>query len=153
MTATVGVARKRGYVAGVMGALGGGVLGTLIGIVAGIFYVENFMPNAGLDGLLPPIFAAAAGGTFGAGGGTWLALKARRHRAPGVTGLVVGGLTPFVMAGSAVASSYLGHHVLRRTDEDWIFPVLAAVGIVTVVAVIRTLVARGRGSDWDVPPH
>lgn len=152
MTATAAMTKKRGYLAGAIGAIGGGGPGTLTGIVVGIFYVEAFMPNAGLEGLLAPIVAAAVGGGLGTGAGTWLALKVRGHRAPGVTGLVAGGLTPFVLVGSAVASSYVEQHVLTRTDEALLFPVFACIGVVTVVAVTRSVVERRGGSDRDGPP-
>ena len=152
MAAQVGMAKKRGYVETAIGSLVGGVAGAFAGFVLGILYVDTFMPNAGLEGLLPPFLTMLAGITLGIGLGTWGALRLRKHLAAGITGLVAGFLgavaAVFVLWGVEVALD----DVTGRNASQWLAPTCAAAAAVLTAVGVRVAVARFRGSDWDEPP-
>ena len=153
MTTGASTAGKRGYLETAIGSLVGGVLGAVGGFVLGIAYVEAFMPNAGLEGLMPPFFTALAGVILGIGLGVWGALRLRGHLGAGVTGSVAGFLGPVAAAAVLWAVEVGLDDVTGRNASQWLAPTCATVAAVLTAVGVRVAVARFRGADWDQPPH
>jgi len=74
--------------------MGAGTLITL-GWHLGIAYSQKFMPNAELDGVIPPILGGFTGWWMGAVLGCWLGLRWRPYQEADKTATVLAALTPF----------------------------------------------------------
>ncbi|MFS0518948.1 hypothetical protein ACEYW6_30230 [Nostoc sp. UIC 10607] len=86
--------RQNGYLAAVAGGAIGAVVLMNLGVYLGIAYVKNFMPNAELEGLIPPFIGYFVGWWIGEVAGCWLALRWRNYRRAGKTALVLAIVTP-----------------------------------------------------------
>ena len=152
MTANARVTKKRGYLETAIGSLVGGVAGAIAGFVLGILYVDAFMPNAELEGIIPPLFGTLGGIALGIGVGVWGALRLRKHLAAGITGLVAGFLgavaAVVVLWGVEVALD----DVTGRNASQWLAPTWAAAAAVLTAVGVRAAVTTFRGADWDEPP-
>ena len=146
------MAKGRGYAETALGSLVGGTVGASGGFALGILYVDAFMPNAELEGILPPFFGTLAGITLGIGVGVWGALRLRKHLAAGTTGLVAGFLGAVVAVVVLWAVEVALDQVTGRNLSEWFAPACAAAAAVATAVGVRAAVARFRGSDWDAPP-
>lgn len=152
MAATARRDKKRGYLETAIGSLVGGVLGAIAGFVLGILYVEAFMPNAGLEAILPVFISTAAGIALGIGVGVWGALRLRNQLAAGITGLVSAFLGTVVAVFVLWAVEVALDELTGRKVSEWFAPAWAAAAAVLTAVGVRGAVARFRGSDWDEPP-
>ena len=86
--------RKGGYLAAIIGSLIGAIPLIYLGAYLGVLYVKYFMPNASLDGLLPPIFGSFIGWWIGSVIGCWFALHRLGYRRAKKTAIHLAVLTP-----------------------------------------------------------
>lgn len=86
---------KNGYLAAIIGSLIGAIPLIYLGAYLGILYVKYFMPNASLDGLLPPIFGSFIGWWIGSVIGCWFALHWLGYRRAKKTAIHLAVFTPF----------------------------------------------------------
>lgn len=87
--------RHNGYLAAIVGSLLVAGIFIPLGWQLGFFYARQFMPNAELEGLIPPILGGALGWWMGAVLGCWLALRWRACPKAGRTAALLASLTPF----------------------------------------------------------
>jgi hypothetical protein len=85
---------KSGYFAAIIGSLIGAITLIFLGAYLGGLYTKYFMPNASLDGLLPPIFGSFIGWWIGEVLGCWLALHWLGYRKAKKTAIHLAILTP-----------------------------------------------------------
>jgi membrane protein DedA with SNARE-associated domain len=85
---------KSGYLAAIIGSLIGAVPLLYLGGYLGLGYVHNFMPNAELDGIFPPLIGQFLGWWIGEVVGCWLALRWQNHRKINKTVKLLAMLTP-----------------------------------------------------------
>ncbi|MBW4458281.1 MAG: hypothetical protein KME55_40015 [Nostoc indistinguendum CM1-VF10] len=109
--------RGNGYLAAVLGGVIGAVVLMNLGIYLGIAYVKNFMPNAELEGLLPPFIGSFVGWWIGEVTGCWLALRWRHYRKAGKTAKVLAIVTPLGIIAWFVVYSTLLNWVASRVSE------------------------------------
>ncbi|MBW4565891.1 MAG: hypothetical protein KME32_33375 [Mojavia pulchra JT2-VF2] len=83
---------------GYLAAIAGGVIGAValmnLGVYLGITYVKNLMPNAELEGVIPPSIGYFVGWWIGAVFGCWLVLRWRKYRRATKTAQVLAILAP-----------------------------------------------------------
>ncbi|BAY38605.1 hypothetical protein NIES2111_29530 [Nostoc sp. NIES-2111] len=85
---------KSGYLAAIIGSLIGAIALIFLGAYLGGLYAKYFMPNASLDGLLPPIFGSFIGWWVGEVLGCWLALHWLGYRKAKKTAIHLAMITP-----------------------------------------------------------
>ena len=71
---------QHGYLAAALGGAIGGVTLIILGWHLGIAYVKMFMPNAELEGIIPPLIGAFIGWWLGSVLGCWLCLLWGRYQ-------------------------------------------------------------------------
>jgi hypothetical protein len=84
-----------GYITAAFGSLIGAITLGSLGTYLGINYTKFFMPNAELEGVIPPLLGAFLGWWIGEVMGCWLALRWRGYRKPKKTAILLTSLTPF----------------------------------------------------------
>lgn len=99
--------RKTGYFAAIMGSLIGAVLLLNIGGYLGMSYVENFMPNAELDDVIPALVGQFIGWWTGEILGCWLSLQWQNHQDAKKTVICLAILTPLGITIWAVSYLFL----------------------------------------------
>lgn len=85
---------KSGYLAAIIGSLIGAIALLHLGGYLGMTYVNNFMPSAELDGLIPPLIGQFLGWWVGEVIGCWLALRWQNYRKVNQTAKLLAMLTP-----------------------------------------------------------
>jgi hypothetical protein len=146
------MAKKRGYVASLVGCAVGGIVLGIAGFAGGVFYVDRFMPYAELEGILPPLFGTVAGAALGAGFGSWVSLRIRGYKAALTTGFLVAAFVPFLLIAGAVAGDRVGD-ALGVGSNGFVLWMVALVVALAAGLGARLLVVLGSGSDWDAPPE
>jgi uncharacterized membrane protein YeaQ/YmgE (transglycosylase-associated protein family) len=126
--------RQNGYLAAVVGGLIGAVALMNLGIYLGIAYVKNFMPNAELEGVIPPFIGYVAGWWIGEVVGCWLALRWRHHRKAGKTALVLAIVTPLGIIFCFVVYSAI---------FNWLSGTVNGLQFAHLYEIIRSLTAAG----------
>ncbi|WP_066375208.1 MULTISPECIES: hypothetical protein [unclassified Anabaena] len=86
--------KKPGYFAAVIGSFIGGIALLNLGEYLGNSYVKNFLPNAELDGIIPPVLGQFMGWWVGAVFGCWLALRWQNYRKSKKTASLLAIMTP-----------------------------------------------------------
>ncbi|MBD2690618.1 hypothetical protein [Anabaena catenula] len=86
--------KKGGYLAAATGSLIGAVLLMYPGYFLGVGYVKIFMPNATLDGFIPPFLSFIFGWWVGQVLGCWLALRLLHYRRAARTAKLLAIMTP-----------------------------------------------------------
>jgi hypothetical protein len=86
--------KKGGYLAAAIGSLIGAVLLMYPGYFLGVGYVKIFMPNATLDGFIPPFLSFIFGWWIGAVLGCWLSLRLLHYRRAARTARLLAIMTP-----------------------------------------------------------
>ncbi|MBD2728550.1 hypothetical protein H6G96_20065 [Nostoc sp. FACHB-892] len=84
-----------GYLTAALGGLTGAVALLNLGGYLGIVYAKKFMPNAELEGVIPPFIGQVSGWWIGEVLGCWVALRLRRHSRANKTATMLAILTPF----------------------------------------------------------
>ena len=110
--------------------------GAAVGSLLGMAYVLGLMPNAGFEGILPPLLAGAVGcvlGTFAVLSVLFQMPRIDRDRVTGAAGMVV----PLLVLG------LFGFLTTRGDGSESAFAMLALTGL-PAAALITTLV----GSSW-----
>lgn len=88
------ITRKTGYLTAIIGSLMGAFLLLNIGGSLGMRYVENFMPNAEIEAMIPPLLGQFIGWWLGEVLGCWLALRWRNVKDAKKTAIILMILTP-----------------------------------------------------------
>ncbi|MBW4639097.1 MAG: hypothetical protein KME05_12835 [Gloeocapsa sp. UFS-A4-WI-NPMV-4B04] len=83
-----------GYLAAAIGGAIGAVALMILGQHLGIAYVKMFMPNAELEGVIPPSIGAFIGWWLGSALGCWLCLLGGRYQQAKRTAILLLVLTP-----------------------------------------------------------
>ena len=110
--------------------------GAAVGVLLGLAYVAGLMPNAGFEGLGPPLFGGAVGcvlGTFAALSALFKMPRIDRDHVTAATGMVV----PLLVLG---LFGFLG---TRGDGAESAFAMLALAGLPAAV-----LTATVVGSSW-----
>jgi len=129
--------QRRGYLAAAVGAVAGGAILFALGFVLGILYVDRFMPNAELEGIVPPFFGGAGAAAIGIALGTWIALRVRKHERAGVTGIWTGVLALPVGFGALFLSEVVADEVIRGQSSQWAVPLSVALAIAGTAVLVR----------------
>lgn len=87
--------KQGGYIAAAFGSLIGSITLGALGVYLGTNYTKFFMPNAGLEGLLPVLLGVFLGWWIGEVMGCCLALRWLHYRKPKQTTKLLTVLTPF----------------------------------------------------------
>ena len=87
--------RRKGYLAAALGSAVGAAILITLGWHLGFAYTQKFMPNAELDGIIPPLIGGLVGWVIGSVLGCWLALRWRPYQGAGKTTALLAALTPF----------------------------------------------------------
>ena len=85
---------QHGYFAAALGGAIGAVALMILGRHLGIAYVQMFMPNAELEGIIPPLIGAFIGWWLGSALGCWLCLLSGRYQGAKRTATLLLVLTP-----------------------------------------------------------
>ncbi|MBD2102820.1 hypothetical protein H6F94_18360 [Leptolyngbya sp. FACHB-261] len=97
---------RTSYILAAIGSLGGAFLLCLLGIELGRQYAMRFMPNAELEGLVPPTLGGAIGIWLGAVLGCWLLLRLCAQSQAGRTAWFLSGLVLLGLVGFPVLLSF-----------------------------------------------
>jgi len=138
--------QPKGYVAAAIGCFVGGVGLFFAGFALGIWYVERFMPNAGLEGIVPPFFGGAGGAVLGMGIGTWLALRIRRYPGAGPTGALAAVFGPALALATAFVIEIVADELIDSAASEWLVPFVAGAAAAGAAVGSRALVVRFRAS-------
>ena len=85
---------QHGYLAAALGGAIGAVALMILGQHLGIAYVKMFMPNAELEGIIPPLIGAFIGWWLGSALGCWVCLLGGRYQQAKRTATLLLVLTP-----------------------------------------------------------
>ncbi|MBD2450597.1 hypothetical protein H6G76_26395 [Nostoc sp. FACHB-152] len=88
---------KSGYLAAIIGSLIGAVVLLYVGGYLGMIYVNNFMPNAELDGIVPPLIGQFLGWWVGEVLGCLVVLRWLNYRKVNQTVKLLAMLTPIAI--------------------------------------------------------
>ena len=99
--------QRRGYVASIVGTVVGGIGLSGLGAYLGSAYADRYMPNAGLEALLPLFVGSWGGYWIGTVFGAWAALRFRSYRARFATAALVGLLAPLMYPALAAVQSVI----------------------------------------------
>jgi hypothetical protein len=129
-----------GYPSAAIGALLGAAAGVVLGFMAGAWYAEVFMPQAGLESLGPALAGAAFGEVAGAGLGSWTLLSlAGRPRSAFTAGLTALLVPPLL--GLLILIGMLG---LLESFDAWLWGLGLAMAPVAAL-LARAMASRGVG--------
>jgi hypothetical protein len=106
-----------GYLAAIIGSLIGAISLLYLGGYLGMIYVRNFMPNAELEGIIPPLAGQFLGWWIGEVFGCWLALRWQNYRKANQTAKLLAMLTPIGIF-SWVVIFIFAFQLLNRTLSD-----------------------------------
>ncbi len=90
---------QHGYLAAASGGAIGAVVLMILGHHLGIAYVKMFMPNAELEGIIPPLIGAFIGWWLGSVLGCWLCLLWGRYQGAKRTATLLLVITPLGIIG------------------------------------------------------
>lgn len=135
-------------VTAILGSVGGSLLAGGLGSVVGGWYVDQYMPIAELDGVIPPALGLLGGAWCGAVLGCWLALRSRRTATATRVATILGALFPVGVAiWIAVRANYPRGGALA--GDDWLLAHygsgLGVIGGLTVLACWLTFRNRRDG--------
>jgi hypothetical protein len=132
----VRILQRRGYIASVVGTVVGGIGLSGLGGYLGSAYVRRYMPNAGLEGLVPFLVGLWGGYWIGTVFGAWAALRFRSYRARLATAALVGLLAPLMYPALAAVHSVIpGYSQLPSTIAAVL--VLAGIGAAARAIALR----------------
>jgi hypothetical protein len=142
--------QRRGYVASVVGTVGGGIGLSGLGAYLGSAYARRYMPNAGLEALLPFLVGLWGGYWIGTVSGAWAALRFCSYRARLATAALVGLLAPLMYPALAAV------HSVIPTDRTQLPSRIAAVLVLAGIgAAARAIALRfsPSGERSEKPPR
>ncbi|MBE9007890.1 hypothetical protein IQ259_23210 [Fortiea sp. LEGE XX443] len=108
---------KSGYLAAIIGSLIGAIPLLYLGGYLGMAYLNNFMPNAELEGIFPPLIGQFLGWWIGEVLGCWLALRWQNYRKVNKTAKLLAMLTPIGIILWVVISIF-AFQLLNRSLSD-----------------------------------
>jgi hypothetical protein len=123
-----------GYVASVIGSLGGAVALGVTGVGLGFAYADRFMPEAGLDQFTPVVVGLVAGATVGAGLGSWAGVALARQSQPAQTGALTALIAPPI--------PLVVHHLSDTLESQQQQIGLWLGGIAVAAVLARAITAR-----------
>ncbi|MBD2495668.1 hypothetical protein [Nostoc sp. FACHB-280] len=137
---------KSGYLAAIIGSVIGAVPLLYLGGYLGREYVIKFMPNAELDGIIPPLMGQFLGWWIGEVLGCWIALRWQNYRKVNKTVKLLAILTPigiiiwvvaFLFAFQFLNRSFSDLEILQLQNQ--IRPISVGLWIIALAWLARFL--------------
>jgi len=110
--------RQGGYLAATLGGAVVGIALATLSFYLGRMYVIKFMPNAELEGILPPLFGGLAGYWGGVVLGCWLGLRLGGYSNSRRTAIYLAWLTPITIVILWVISMGLIGELVRVVGDQ-----------------------------------
>ncbi|MBU7586384.1 MAG: hypothetical protein KAF91_26570 [Nostoc sp. TH1S01] len=145
--------KKTGYLTAIIGSLIGAVSLLYLGGYLGRIYVITFMPNAELEGLIPPAIGQFIGWWIGEVFGCWLALRWQNHRRVSKTVRLLGILTPLGIILWLVAFIFASQLLNRHFSDLEIVQLQNQIRPISVGLWIIALAWLARFLTKPLSPH
>lgn len=144
---------KSGYLAAVVGSFIGAVTLLYLGGYLGMVYLNNFMPNAELEGIFPPLIGQFFGWWIGEVFGCWLALRWQNHKKVNQTTKLLAMLTPIGIILWAVIFIFAFQLLNRHLSDLEILQLQNQVRPISVSLLIIALAWLARFFTKPQPRH
>ncbi|MCC5637905.1 hypothetical protein LC593_19100 [Nostoc sp. CHAB 5844] len=144
---------KSGYLAAITGSFIGAVSLLYLGGHLGMFYVKNFMPNAELEGIFPPLVGQFLGWWIGEVLGCWLALRWQNYRKINKTVKLLAMLTPIGIILWVVIFMFVFQLLNRSLSDLEIVQLQNQVRPISVGLLIIALAWLSRFLTKPLPSH
>ncbi|BBD59247.1 hypothetical protein NIES2109_20300 [Nostoc sp. HK-01] len=142
-----------GYLAAIIGSLIGAVALLYLGGYLGRIYVIKFMPNAELEGLIPPVIGQFIGWWIGEVIGCWLALRWQNHRKVNKTVKLLAILTPIGIILWLVAFIFISQLLNSYFSDLEMLLLQNQIRPISVGLLIMVLAWLARFLTKPQPPH
>lgn len=137
--------KKVEYLVAATGSLIGAILLMYPGYFLGVGYVKIFMPNATLDGFIPPFISFIFGWWIGSVLGCWLSLRWRRYRRAARTAKLLAMLSPvgifFWVLFHIVLANWMGRNL---NQLDLVAQLMYIIMPITVCFTVSSLACYAR---------
>ncbi|WP_016952121.1 hypothetical protein [Anabaena sp. PCC 7108] len=132
--------KKGGYLAAAIGSLIGTFLLMYPGYFLGVGYVKIFMPNATLDGFIPPFLSFIFGWWVGQVLGCWLSLRLLHYHRAARTARLLAMLTPVGIFFWVLFHIFLSNWMGRNWNQlDLLAQLMHIIMPITVCFTVITL--------------